>query len=136
MTRLVSVQTVLIVMLLLAVATTACAAPAPTATPLPTPGAPAPSGMQPPPGFKPVVVRRGSTPTPVAGSRPPRTPKVKLKREYWLLEAPRSDAQRLEVGLLGAGPHWDAKEETDTWVRIDAGPFTGWAPIDVVEFVS
>jgi hypothetical protein len=59
-----------------------------------------------------------------------------MLRDYWLLEAPRSDAARLEVGLVGMGRTWTAKEQTSAWVRIDAGPFTGWAPLDAVEFVS
>jgi hypothetical protein len=107
-----------------------CGGPLPTPTRLPTPG-PAPG---PPPGFKPVVVQRGPTPTPVAGSQAPRSTKVKMRRDYWLLEAPRPDAQRLPIGLVGVGPAWDAKEEASGWVRIDAGPFTGWAPVDAVEF--
>ncbi len=57
-----------------------------------------------------------------------------MAREFWLLEAPRPDAQRLPIGLLGVGPIWDAREEVDGWVRIDAGPFTGWAPRDAVQF--
>jgi hypothetical protein len=106
---------------------------------LPTPGPP-PAGasaqVNPPPGIQAVTVRRGPTPTPVQGSRPPPSSKVKMKREFWLLEGPRVDAQRLPIGLVGQDRTWDVKEETDGWVRIDAGPFTGWAPRDAVEFVG
>jgi hypothetical protein len=112
----------------LAIVIAGCAAPPrPTATPLPTPG-PAP------PGAKPVFIQRRPTPTAVPGSRPPRAATLKLRQEYWLVEAPRADAQRLPVGLLGTQPTWAAKEEVDGWVRIDAGPFTGWAPSNLVEW--
>ena len=57
-----------------------------------------------------------------------------MRQEYWLLEAPRSDSQRLPVGLIGTERVWTAKEEVDGWVRIDAGPFTGWAPASLVDF--
>lgn len=108
-----------------------CASPRPTATPFPTPG-PAPTGAA---GAKPLVISRGPTPTAHPGSRPARTGQVKMKEDYWLLEAPRTDAQRLApIGLVGRGPNWSAREEVEGWVRIDAGPFTGWAPLAVVEF--
>jgi hypothetical protein len=117
----------------------ACAAPLrPTATPFPTAG-PAPSGPAPgggpPPGMREVVLPRGPTPTAVPGSRPPETPLVKMRRQYWLLVAPQAGAARLEVGLVGGERTWTVKEEVDGWVRIDAGPFTGWAPRDAVDFV-
>jgi hypothetical protein len=105
------------------------AAPRPTATRLPPPG-PAPADL------KPIAVTRGPSPTPVPGSRPPRAARVRMRQEYWLLEAPRPDAQRLRVGLLGTARDWEAREEVDGWVRIDAGPFTGWAPESTVEFVG
>ena len=108
-----------------AVVAISCAPIPPTPTPLPAP--------QPPSAGKAVVVRRGPTPTAVPGGRPLPNVKVRMRREYWLLEAPRGDARRLEIGLVGMGRPWDAVEETDTWVRIDAGPFTGWAPRDAVE---
>jgi hypothetical protein len=80
-------------------------------------------------------VRRGPTPTAVPGSHAPEAPQVRMRREYWLLEAPRADAQRVSpVGLVGVGPTWRAEEEVSGWVRIDAGPFTGWAPTDAIEF--
>jgi hypothetical protein len=68
------------------------------------------------------------------GSRPPTSTKVTMREQYWLLELPRDDAQRLPIGLIGTGREWDAKEMVGGWVRIDAGPFTGWAPTSVVTF--
>ena len=110
-----------------ALVSAACLAPvAPTPTPLPAPGAP--------PGAKPVFIPRQPSPTAVPGSRPPRSATVRLKQEYWLLEAPNEGAQRLPVGLIGTGRTWPAKEEANGWVRIDAGPFTGWAPVSVVDY--
>ncbi|TAK22304.1 MAG: hypothetical protein EPO26_11425 [Chloroflexota bacterium] len=114
----------------------ACAPVGPTATPMPTPFVARPGVAAPP--QKPIVVNRGATPTRVAGGFTPRGSKVRVKADYWLLEAPRADAQRLpQIGLVGVGRTWDAKEQTPSgWVRIDAGPFTGWAPLDVIEFVE
>jgi hypothetical protein len=118
----------------------ACAAPLrPTATPVPTAGpapksGPAASGG-PPPGMQQVVVNRGATPTAVPGSRAPEAQVVKMRRQFWLLEAPQPSAARLPVGLVGGERTWDVKEQVEGWVRIDAGPFTGWAPVDAVEFV-
>jgi hypothetical protein len=111
----------------------------PTETPLPTPGiAPVqvdikPISDAPPPPE--VLPTRGPTPTRWAGATPPEARKVRLVRQVWLLVEPRADAGRvLPVGAIAPGVEAEAVEVVEGWVRIDPGPFTGWAPLDAVRF--
>ena len=112
----------------------------PTPTHLPTPG-PAPTALAPfvpkaVPTIPDVLPTRGATPTAWPGARPARSRAVRMIRQVWLLEAPRADAPRvLPVGAIAPGVDAMAVEEAEGWVRIDPGPFTGWAPVDTVEFL-
>jgi hypothetical protein len=113
----------------------------PTETPLPTPGiAPvkvevelAPIRDAPP--APEVLPTRGPTPTAWPGTTAPPTRKVRLVQQVWLVEEPRADATRvLPIGAIAGGVEAEAIEVVGGWVRIDPGPFTGWAPLEAVQF--